>query len=51
MEPDPDEHQHPGEEDIRWDDESIKGRLFPGYNSSFIINVWLFEVFHSINNE
>ena len=40
MEPDPDEHQHPGEEDIRWDDESIKGRLFPGYkfnSPSFII--------------
>jgi hypothetical protein len=27
MEPDPDEHQYPGEEDIKWDDESIKGNL------------------------
>lgn len=24
MEPDPDEHQHPGEEELEWENESIK---------------------------
>ena len=26
MEPDPDEHQHPGEEDLEWANEEIKGK-------------------------
>ncbi|XP_060554656.1 protein tyrosine phosphatase domain-containing protein 1-like isoform X2 [Ruditapes philippinarum] len=33
MEPDPDEHQYPGEEDIKWDDESIKGNKPKGLYS------------------
>ncbi|XP_053376892.1 protein tyrosine phosphatase domain-containing protein 1-like [Mercenaria mercenaria] len=33
MEPDPDEHQHPGEEDIKWENESIKGNKPKGLYS------------------